>query len=260
MGAALLRVAVVCRAIIVVIAAGEGAGDANAVGTFVARGAGRAIFAVGQVAAVLALRLGVTSIISARIFVIAVRGFASHAFAVFANIAGGAGVAVIATGLVGKLGAAGQRIASVGRAGIAVIAGAGLERFARAAGADIAAGAVVEVIASQSVERENASAQRIAAVIGARIAVAADRLGPGEAAAVLARIAVGAGVVVRAGAVYVGVDAAGYRIATVGSARIVVIARHWIAGRARPSLANVAGRAGIGVVTQRTVVVRKNAA
>jgi len=165
-----------------------------------------------------------------------------------ADVARGAGIAVVAGGrVVGKNAGAGGGIAGVGGADVAVAAHDGCPG-ATSAGAYVAGGAGIAVVAGGCVVGKHAAGRRVAGIGGADVAVVAGDGGEdagagrgiagvgGAGAAVVAHdgcsgaasagadVAGRAAVAVVAGGCVVGKHAAGRRVAGIGGADVAVVA------------------------------------
>src|SRR5206468_2387778 len=123
-------------------------------------------------------------------------------------------------------------------------------------GTRVAAGAYVAVVTGSGVVGVDASRSRIAAIVGADIAVVAVRRRATHAGAVAARILSRAGVAVVAGCTVKGRIGAGTRRGVAGSHRVTLVrggAYDGVRASADAGLARVGLGAGVAVVAGRIV-------
>jgi hypothetical protein len=109
-------------------------------------------------------------------------------------------------------------------------------------------GAGVAVRAGAFVRRKNTSGDGIAAVVGARVPVAANHRRTGSATFGPADVVEGAGVAVRAGCVAGAVDAPEGRVATLEGAGVGVVAIEALCAQAEPVVAMIRFATRIGVI------------
>ena len=218
------RGAAVGRADLVVIAIQRLARHAFAKRTGVALGARVAVAAASTVRNIDATLGAVAGVVGAGVAVHA-RDFASgQTFAGAARVANCADATIVAgRGVVGMFASRG-RVAAVGRAQIAVVAGQRLAWLATAGEAAVAVGTSICVRAGQVVGQHDTARTGVTRIVCARIAVSAARLAAWQAFALRARIAHCTHAAVAAGGRAVGVHTTGTRVATVGSADVVVVA------------------------------------
>ena len=238
----------ICGADVVVIARRDARRQAEAALALVAQGALVSIVASGRDYSKNAAFLAVAAVGRAGIAVGADLGTARVAEPGLAEVAVRARIAVVAgQHIVGGL-ATLDCVAEIARAGIAVIAGLGASGHAPAALAAVEHRAHVAIATNPSVGSMLAALLRVAAVVGAGVAVvAADQLA-GLALAARAHVAQGAdaAVVTRCG---VGRRrAADGWVATICCARVFIVAHADFARLASAACADVAGRTGIAVI------------
>src|SRR5207249_4886102 len=178
-------------------------------------------------------------------------GVAAGADAGDAGIPAGAGVAVVARSGVGGMDASPPGAAVI-RARVAVVAGES-DAAAHAVTAGVVPGACVAVVARGRVGGVEAAAEGVTAVVGAGVVVVAPQSRAGDAGEVDAGLVPVAGVLIEA--VGVGpaaardrrVDAAAFRVAAVGCARVAVVTPGGVLGVQAP-LGGIAAVLGAGVV------------
>jgi len=159
-------------------------------------GAVVAVVAVQVVGRVQASRTRFTAIIGAGIQVVAICWWAAKTLARDAGVTHRAGISVTAIRRIRDVGAAGQRLAGIIGARVEVIARQSRVRCANAGAAMVSLGTDVAVIARGVVPVEHTSFNRVAAIVGANVAVGAVERCAGDARALTAHIAHGAKVFV----------------------------------------------------------------
>jgi len=253
-------VAAVVGADVVVVAVRRRAAHTCSAAAGVLGGAGVVVAAGGRIVGVHAARGGVAAIVRAHVAIVAAAWLADTCVvrrAVFVYRAlirvGTVRIGVAAARDARVLAAAG-RIASVGRARVTIVAVRRRATHTRPAAAGVVGGAGVAVIARGRVVGAYAAAGGVAAVVGADVAVVAVRGRAAHACPAAARVAGGAGVVVVARSIVVGVHAAGGGVAAVVGAEVAIVAVGRRAAHARPTAARVAGRTGVAVITRGGVV------
>ena len=251
-----LWVAVVGGAGVAVFAVFRVGADAGAGGAGIGLGADVGVVAVGGVVAVYAALAGVAGVVGARVAVVAAQRRAAFAGLGRARVAVGTGVAVAAAEGVGAEGAAALRVAAIRRADVAVIADDVLDAaaLARAASAGhVAFVAVVAFGAVLDVDLGGAFRWAGAVVDGAGVVVVAVEAVTDAFAGFAGRGRSAAAAVVADGR-RVDVLAAGGLVASVGRARVGVVAvQRRLAGGAGFGGADVAERAEAAVVAARGV-------
>src|SRR5438093_630728 len=146
-------------------------GDAPSAAAGVPHGTGIPVRAGGGVVGVDAARRRVAGVVRTGVPVVAAQRRPADAPAVAAGVVGGAGVPVVAGRCVGRVDAAGARIASVVRADVAIVAVGREAADADSAAAPIIEGAGVPVVARGGVVRVGTPNGGVAAVVGAGVAV-----------------------------------------------------------------------------------------
>ena len=171
----------------------------GAVGADVALGAGVAVIAGGCIGDTHTTCLRRTGIIRTHVVVVAIHREPRHANTTIAMVAAGTEVLVVARSRVGLVHAALRRVAAIVSAGVAVVAGERRTVLALPSATDVSDRANVAVLARLGVGRVHAANPRLAAIVRAGVAVVAVGGGAGQANALLAGIAHGAGVIIVAG-------------------------------------------------------------
>ncbi len=197
-----------------------------------------------------ASRFGYAAIIGARICVVAVQGIEAWlAGAIGAAIIEGAGIGIIAPGIIGDKEAAQRVVTAIVGAGIVVGAGDGHAPATDSQVAEFVGGAGIGVVARQIVEFVEASLLAVATVGCAGILVVTIQIGPRCTLAHAALVTIGAGIGIVAGCGIGRESTAGFRLTAVICAGVVVLARKGGAGQAPAVLTHVTDSAGIAVVT-----------
>ena len=180
---------------------------------------------------------------------------AGRARSAAADVAHGAGVAVVAVGGVVDVAATRDRIADLRRADVVVVTRERIVAGADAARADVARGAAAAVVAGLGVGVVGTADGTAATVVGADVAVVAAGGRAADAGAARAGVFGGARRAVLAGRGIVQVGAALDGIAAVGGADVAVVARRRRAAAfARAAVAHVERGALVGVVAGGRVV------
>ncbi len=169
-------------------------------------------------------------------------------------------VTIVTGRCVGQIHTANGRITGVVGADVGVVASHCDAAQTRAACAGLALGAGVAVVADGCIGREDATAKRLAGVVGADLSVVAGQATPAQADAALTGVTHGADVAVFAGKGVGRVATADPRLARVVGARVAVIAVRVQAGFAGPRCAGVRYGARVPVVAGKPIVGRGDAA
>jgi len=225
-GTSRFRVATVVGTYIVVVAVCSDAPLAHAPLALVHLGALISVVALLLIGRVLAPFFRVARIIGAGIPVVAPENTGRNACAVSADIPGGASITVIAGHGVIVENATGAGFAGIAGARVVVVALEDPRGFAHTAGAGIAGGAVVAVIARPVVVLVNATLHRVAPVESAVVGIVTVERAHSLARPALARVSGGADVAIVARVGVVFVAAACGRIARVIGAQVAVVAAH----------------------------------
>ena len=176
-----------------------------------------------------------------------------HAGAAGADVTDRADVAIAADELIVGVLAAALWHATIGCAGVVVVATCCLPRLTDGAGTTVIERAEVAVVTRHRIASEHTATHIIATVIGARVVVVTTRHSPRFAHARLTGIVDRASLAVVAGATAGGRSATHRGIAGIGRARVVIVANRGRTWQAGGRFANVALRTHVPVSASRRV-------
>jgi hypothetical protein len=187
-------------------------------------------------------------VLGARIAIVAVKFYSTATLTVDTTVTDRANLSIVATSLGRSIEAAITRIATIGRADVAVVTGQGSSSFAGSTPTVIADSTGIAIVTVRGVGDKLATAVRVALIVSAAVAVEAGQLPAAGTFPQLAVVTGGAEVTIIAWSTVELVDATRLGVARVIGARVLVVAIQRGSPHAQTGLASVWSGTAVAVV------------